>query len=329
MIEFAYHSILSDYKITWRLTSWCNFRCEYCQQKKEDKTSFDILVLRAYKIAELIDKIDDTISLDLTGGEIMFYDVAELLEILYRDKIKSIHITSDFSGPIENFKKIVDFAQSKNVLITICCSFHETQFIMDRFLDKYEELVSYIIEKGCSNTVHIHIESVETENNKNIMDELRDRCEEEGFDVNIDKCRISGSVNLDNIQDKDLKYNILGINTFTQKYNYLIKKDGFIYTCSDKNTFYKLQENLITNGYYCSGPMKQLFIFGDEIYSIKCKLRRRIGYLGTLNNDINTFKFEPLLCVSDRPCTLCGYVGYDNNKERLIRTIKNKRVFLD
>lgn len=40
-------------------------------------------------------------------------------------------------------------------------------------------------------------------------------------------------------------------------------------------------------------------------------------------------KFEPLLCVSDRPCTLCGFVGYDNNKERLIRTIKNKRVFLD
>ena len=28
-------------------------------------------------------------------------------------------------------------------------------------------------------------------------------------------------------------------------------------------------------------------------------------------------------------CILCGFVGYDNNKERLIRTIKNKRVFLD
>lgn len=162
--------------IRWKITYWCNFRCEYCIQGNHDDVNLmplDTLLDHAAKINAFIKEnlSDKKIRFVLIGGEIFVYDVYKLFEVLTKDiKNFSIQITSNFSFPIEKYKKTIDFVLKNNIKYNMVFSYHYQYWKGFDFLDKLKTLQSYYNDDQIKK-LSFNIQYTVTENNFNIVKE--------------------------------------------------------------------------------------------------------------------------------------------------------------
>lgn len=128
------------FTIHWKLTEWCNYRCEYCFQRDNDRTWRDYATVcsAADKINAFIDKINKPTKLFLIGGEVTYYDLIDLLEKhLTSRNIFKINLTTNLSKDLEFFQNLKNYCLSRNIELMLTASMHLSQIKnIDEFIDK-------------------------------------------------------------------------------------------------------------------------------------------------------------------------------------------------
>lgn len=138
--------------ISWQMTYWCNYKCEYCIQRRTknvDRTfpNMPFLCEQASKINNAIEASDVTnFKLSLIGGEITYIDLKYLFDnYLTSSKISRVHITTNLSRDIDYFIDIKNYFNQKNIKVKISPSLHLTQIKnLDDFINKAKYLKSRV-----------------------------------------------------------------------------------------------------------------------------------------------------------------------------------------
>lgn len=133
------------FRIKWRLTGWCNFRCPYCIDRfnKEEKghwNKFDLLLTRAKNINKFLryNNITKSIHLSILGGEVTYLDLKSIVSEI--DNISNLNLTTNFSRELNYFEDLFVWCRSKNIKLFINCSYHEQN---KNFTEKFLELTEW------------------------------------------------------------------------------------------------------------------------------------------------------------------------------------------
>lgn len=172
------------YQVKWRLFNNCNFRCSYCIQgleKTYDAINLNRLHNYSKKINKLIEQNNDIVKLNMLGGEITLIPINEfliILEEIFSPLVREFSITSNFSAPLDWYKKVAQLCEKKNIKFNVLLSFHEEFFDYDKFISKAISL---------KQDVHkISIEFVCTHNNLDLRDKLLQDCKKENIKCVLD-----------------------------------------------------------------------------------------------------------------------------------------------
>lgn len=121
------------FKISWKMTDWCNYRCSYCYMAnavaKGKHTSQETVEQIASKIDKLIEiqaKDKDYIELHLIGGEVCYYDLISVLDKI-KSKIVQVIVATNFSRSIDYWKGLKQYCESRGIVLNIIASFHLEQ----------------------------------------------------------------------------------------------------------------------------------------------------------------------------------------------------------
>ena len=133
-----------QFKISWKLTNWCNYRCSYCYMSKDvEKTHIQTPYKNVLKIARNIDKIipkgRDT-ELHLIGGEVGWYNLVEIIDQIKSPYLKRVIIATNFSSPIGFWKVLREYCKSRGIQLLIIASFHLEMCDKDEFVSKVIEV---------------------------------------------------------------------------------------------------------------------------------------------------------------------------------------------
>lgn len=157
-------------KVHFELTLRCNYNCEYCTQRVNRQT---------YKNSEALDAPDEVVdafikylsqthyklNIFLFGGELFVHKrVFDVIKAIF-DNGHDLLIISNFSFPIETYKKVYDIKHDKSLLHMVF-SLHETQVDPDIFINKAIELKEYLKDKNIGT---FSISSVLTEENFDLL----------------------------------------------------------------------------------------------------------------------------------------------------------------
>ena len=129
--------------IDFLITQKCNYRCEYCSQSKKfykNTHSADDKTIDAF--LKFIKKLDKNFEITISGGEPLVHPrFYEVIEEIKKCGLK-LTVISNFSFPIENYKKIVDIMEGN--LIELFVSYHDSQVSdFEEFLIKVKEFNNY------------------------------------------------------------------------------------------------------------------------------------------------------------------------------------------
>lgn len=133
----------NNFKVSWKMTSWCNYRCSYCYMKGEvekgnNNTPFE-------KVLEIASHIDNVIKvqakgrkviLHLIGGEICYYDLIQVIDKIKSPLLSGVIFATNFSAPLEYWQKLSAYCYSRNIKPNIIASFHLEQCDKDEFVNK-------------------------------------------------------------------------------------------------------------------------------------------------------------------------------------------------
>lgn len=141
-----------EVNISWQMTYWCNYNCEYCIQKGSKNNgkvfpNMSFLCQQALNINNTIEASDVTrFKLSLIGGEITYIDLKYLFDnYLTSTKITKVHITTNLSRDIDYFIDITNYFNEKNIKVKIVPSLHLTQIKnLDDFINKAKYLKSRV-----------------------------------------------------------------------------------------------------------------------------------------------------------------------------------------
>ena len=293
--------------VKWRLTTWCNYKCPYCfntylDEKEKRLTPESVIIERAKKINDLINnQIKEKTSLQLLGGEIMWYNIDHILEPFKKTKyIKNIQITSNFSAPLE---KYLNFPK-KVSLLTL--SYHDSQVDFDTFFDKLEQLC----EQTC---LKIKVEFVANEGNAHLIPKIKERIN------NITRGHIK--LVIDNEHNLNgVEYNNINSDTNNPdgKSAFNVKDDENTLLFSSKSDVLNHYSGLNVKGYYCSASMRHIEIIEDTIYDTKCSDRNIVGDLD------NGFEKRIKKCNCEH-CMLIGNISVDNDEDRLLKFLRKTK----
>lgn len=120
----------SLFNISWKLTEWCNYRCEYCFQRNSARTwrDYSIITSAADKINNFINKINRPTKLSLIGGEVTYYDLIDLLKNhLTSENLIKISLTTNLSKSEEYFKELKNYCESRGIKLILTASLHISQ----------------------------------------------------------------------------------------------------------------------------------------------------------------------------------------------------------
>lgn len=139
------------FRISWKMTNWCNYRCDYCymssqvrKQQKQDSLEF------LCSIASRIDKIIDLCAkgrptrIHLIGGEVGYYDLVSVLDCIKSPLLKTVIIPTNFSNTDEYWQKILDYCEKRGISCNIVASFHLGQCDHDEFVAKAIRLKAHV-----------------------------------------------------------------------------------------------------------------------------------------------------------------------------------------
>ena len=130
------------FKISWKMTNWCNYRCPYCYMSSSVKqakfTSEEYLLNIANKLDSIIEKQakDRPVCLHLIGGEVGYFDLIKILKCIKSENLKLVIIVTNFSNSLNYWKKISSYLKKRNCELRISASLHLEQCNIEEFLKK-------------------------------------------------------------------------------------------------------------------------------------------------------------------------------------------------
>lgn len=278
-------------KLIYRITNWCNYKCSYCIQKTHDNLKpLDQNILHSTEklIRQITDNSLNTLFLQsrkvqLVGGEISFLDlVNDVMSPFLKSKIniESYLIISNFSAPIENYKKIIDFISQNNLKLSLHLSFHEEFISYENFFKKFEELNNY-----CKNNLNIKlsIEMVVSLKNLELAKKIKELYANK-YKIIFDKNRFESKNEVDDFltQDDAVKTFNITLNS-GEKLSY--KKTSFFKAIGNPN--------FPSKGFICK---KRSYNLKFDTYSNKLQIACKQ----------NSSQFKNILCNQEY-CSLCNF----------------------
>lgn len=135
--------------VHYRLTNWCNFKCDYCVQGLERQDdhleSTEYFVKASKRLAATLDYLQDYYPLpeediELIGGEISTLDLIAISKPLVErctTTKKTFQIVTNMTG----YKNVVDFSNylgEKGIRLRILCSLHEQFMKPSVFWERFD-----------------------------------------------------------------------------------------------------------------------------------------------------------------------------------------------
>lgn len=337
--------------VKWRLTRSCNYHCSYCAQFLDaghKKHVWEQDMNRLKKIVrplrKLLKKLPGSIKIDLLGGEATYMDIPWLIDHVYNDRIKVIHLTTNFSRSLKYFKDLVDYMHNKHIELLLTASYHHECANINTYFKKVEQYAKYI-KKYPEAT--IRVETVDTP--------AKDPTIIEDF---VTRARLLGLVYLVERDIRDKKISTEE-RCSLQARAAERKKDRFIVTYKDgSEERIRLRNDLVTSqgesglhleGMYCTRDINFVHIYEDQAqghYSTWFTyLKQRWEWLKRVIDDIHYHreisKFEyrvdcrqmipirkyrllkkPLVCTKYM-CSLCGHMSVDCDESTLMNYVDN------
>ena len=222
--------------IDFLITQKCNYRCPYCSQSKGFSTNFEEASDKTiFAFLEFISKLSREYEVTISGGEPLthskfFYLIEELKKLDFK-----VSVVSNFSYPIDKYKKIKDILGEN--LSEILVSLHLSQIKnLDDFLNRTIEFNSY---KGNSN---FKIASVLSDKNCNELKKIALFFKENNINFELQHMRIKNSFVQYNKEAEDFikEYPISKIKEISNTYGKLclagrdyivIYQNGEVYRC--------------------------------------------------------------------------------------------------
>lgn len=298
----------ADFIIKWRLTKMCNARCSYCAQWRSNdikgiteeklKEAEKTLSIAGEKISRMLERINaQNVQLDLIGGEVTIFNLPKILESVHSDKIKKIHITTNFLRDSEYYKKLAEYVKSRNIKISLCASFHYEMQSFEKYFEKVLEVKDLFFLFTC--------EMVSNENNQELCRKFVEKCERENLsfmidaDTNIKKSDLrENKVFVAKSENKPPRY-LLTFTDGTQRY--YNSRSEFMMSDDIKNI--ALKKIMITEGFMCTHSTKFVYIEYDKA----------VGRTDNSDTCINRMDIDDFKQIEPRPCpvhgcTLCGHM---------------------
>lgn len=131
------------FKISWKMTNWCNYRCSYCYMSKSvSETITNTSTKQLLKIAGELDNIikkqanGRNITLHLIGGEVGYFDLIKILDCIKSKQLSQVIIATNFSSSIKYWYKLLQYCNNRNCWLNIIASLHIEQCNIEDFIKK-------------------------------------------------------------------------------------------------------------------------------------------------------------------------------------------------
>ncbi len=131
------------FKISWKMTNWCNYRCSYCYMSNSvsetlTNTSLEHLLKISSEIDNIIEKQakNRPVSLHLIGGEVGFFNLVKVIDCIKSKNLKLVIIATNLSSPIIYWIKLLRYLKLRNIELKIIASLHLEQCDKKEFIQK-------------------------------------------------------------------------------------------------------------------------------------------------------------------------------------------------
>ena len=135
------------FKISWKMTNWCNYRCSYCYMSKSvSETITNTPTEQLLKIAGELDNIIEkqangrNITLHLIGGEVGYFDLIKILDCIKSKQLSQVIIATNFSSSIKYWYKLLQYCNNRNCWLNIIASLHIEQCNIEDFIKKVKTI---------------------------------------------------------------------------------------------------------------------------------------------------------------------------------------------
>lgn len=175
------------FTIKWRITDWCNYRCSYCLRMhtvQDVKPNEEELCSIAKDInTYMIPQIRTGIKMNLIGGELSFLDLPKILDNITSDKLKRVHLTTNFSNKLDYYINLYQYLKNRGTDLSMNVSYHHEYNDTEVFVKKVAEL-----KKTC-NLYALKIEYVISKETADGIDLFKSLCEKYDLDylLEVDK----------------------------------------------------------------------------------------------------------------------------------------------
>lgn len=286
------------FKISWKMTNWCNYRCSYCYMSKSViETITNPSIEHLLKIASKIDDIinfqakNRPVILHLIGGEVGYFDLIKIISHIKSEQLKRVIIATNFSSSKIYWLKLLKYLDSRKIALEIIASLHLEQCNEKDFKEK--------IKLFNHNNI-VTVKCVINDNNayeyKNFFKDF------ENVKIIPTLERKENNIN-SNCSEKTIKY-IKFLNDKLKKY----EKPYYIVTTKncEKKTFYSNVE-MINNiegggfnpeGFSCTAGLDGVRIDVDgSLRRAGCQwCGKQENWLGSLTTGEYKLPTEPIIC---------------------------------
>lgn len=291
----------SDITMHWNMTYWCNYNCPYCIQKGVKPNGMDTsqekLELFASKLRKMFS--GKTVKLTILGGEISFFNLNKICEILFKDNNCNgmVMLITNLSAPAEVYKNFLQ-QNYENINLIIRASYQWVE--INSFVSKVKEI----------NNKNLSICDIVVDDTKTMEEILRVK---NIFEKNNISCAfttgripMTNSTKYFNVSPEIKQFIEHSANNVSLK-ALKVKFRNIDKPIMRNRSFVLATNNLLGNGarfenFNCI-PALQIYPNGD-IYNGMCHESKKIGNL--LDENSYTYKPYAIKCSGKYGCSLCA-----------------------
>lgn len=304
------------FKVSWKMTNWCNYRCEYCHAIKSlENTSEEELIRVGKEINRLIEDRGTKTRLSLIGGEVCYFNLEKIFSYMPTKLIKRILIVTNFSNKLEYWNSLYNYCKNRGITLKVCASLHSSQIDNDVFLDK---VIEYASDK---NTNCIKVTGVISEETYNDCLYAYNKLHPYGIGFMLQRERDQNNqsakeydskiADLISLANKDTGQEIIARfdDGTTEVYN------------SRTEVMYAFEGGGFNpKGMYCTGGIDSVRVNPSGTLATNvcgCATKRAIPI-----EEAKHFPTEPVLCDTDKNCSFCLPLSIIKDKEEAERICK-------
>ena len=165
-----------NFKISWKMTNWCNYRCSYCYMSKSvSETITNTPMEHLLKIASELDNIikkranGKYVNLHLIGGEVGYFDLIKILDCIKSRELRCLIIATNFSSDIKYWYKLLQYCNNRNCFLNIIASLHLEQCNIEEFIKKIKIMGKHARIKCVINDSNVEIYKKYFDNLKGVV----------------------------------------------------------------------------------------------------------------------------------------------------------------